>query len=103
MRAFYDANKDMVQGGTYEQTEPQLRSMVERQEQQAAVNLLIDGLGERHEVMVTRTSSLVAESVRQPVDQARRSKATCGFWCAGLLCLRHDGADHRADRNWATG
>lgn len=75
VRAFYDANKDMVQGGTYEQVEPQLRSMVERQEQQAAVNLLIDGLGERHEVMVNADflAEVAPKAFDNPVDQARRS------------------------------
>ncbi|MFO8081335.1 MAG: thioredoxin family protein [Armatimonadota bacterium] len=75
VRAFYDANKDMVQGATYEQVAPQIRSMVERQEQQAAVTDHINGVGKRQGVAVDADFlvEVAPKAFDNPVDQARRS------------------------------
>lgn len=75
MRAFYDANRDMVQGAPYDQVKGQLRSMLLRQEQQAAVNEHIAGLGKRQEVTVDAgfLAEVTPKAFDNPVDQARRS------------------------------
>lgn len=75
VRDFYEANKDMVQGTTYEQVAPQIRSMVEREAQQAAVTGHIDGLGKRQEVTVDADflGEVAPKAFDNPVDQARRS------------------------------
>ncbi len=75
VRAFYDANKDMVDGASYDQVKGQLRSMLKRHEQQAAVDEHISGLGKRQEVVVDADfpAEVAPEAFDNPVDQARRS------------------------------
>lgn len=75
VRAFYDANKDMVQGASYDQVKEQLRQMVLRQEQQIAVNNYIGGLSKRQEVGVDADflAKVAPKAFDNPVDKARRS------------------------------
>ncbi|MEA3399962.1 MAG: thioredoxin domain-containing protein, partial [Armatimonadota bacterium] len=75
VRAFYDANKDMVQGAPYEQIKEQLRSMVLRDRQQNAVTDHINGLSKRQEVRVDSgfLAEVAPKAFDNPVDRARRS------------------------------
>ncbi len=75
VRAFYNANQEMVQGLPYEEIKGQLRSMLMRQEQQAAVNAHIAGLSKRQDVTVDANflAEVAPKAFDNPLDQARRS------------------------------
>ncbi len=74
-RAYYDANRAMFAGATYEQVAERLQAYLLGEKQQSAVNEHIDSLSERHQVKLD--AAFVAEAAEtelaNPVAEARRS------------------------------
>jgi len=75
MKAFYNANKDMFGGATYEMVADDLRAYLTQQKRQEAVDDHINGLGKRYAIEID--SAWAAAQARtvlnNPVDRARRS------------------------------
>ena len=75
MRAFYEANKDMVGGATYDRVKGQLRQYLLGRKKQEAIDKHIASLGTRMKIRVdsawtTKHAKLAADN---PVDKARNS------------------------------
>ena len=74
-KAFYDENKAMVGGMSYEQVGPQIKQYLAQQKQQDAVQKHIRTLGDRMEIRVDRawTATQAELAMDNPVDKARAS------------------------------
>jgi thioredoxin 1 len=75
LRRFYDENKEMLGGASFEQVRPQLSSYVLRQKRDEAKQRHIDSVGERVpiEVAKTWTGQQYRLLIDNPVDRARLS------------------------------
>ena len=74
-RTFYSANKDMVNGATYEAVAKDLKSYLLGQKQQAAVDAHVQSLSKRHAVEVDAAwlKRQAPPAMDNIVDRARRS------------------------------
>jgi thioredoxin 1 len=75
LRRFYDENKEMLGGASFEQVRPQLSSYVLRQRRDEAKRRHIDSVGERVRIEVAKTWTDVQyrQLIDNPVDRARLS------------------------------
>lgn len=75
VRAFYDANKDMVGGASYDSVAKELKAYILEQKQQEAVDAYINLLSMRTPVEVDREwlKGQAATMLDNPIDKARRS------------------------------
>lgn len=75
VQAFYDANKDMMEGAALGQVEGQIRSTLLRDKQNDAVMEHVDGLSSRMEIIVDAEflAEVAPKALDNAVDRARRS------------------------------
>lgn len=75
VKAFYEANKEMVGGASYESVAKELKTYVLEQKQQEAVDAHVNGMSARTPVEVDRDwlTAQTATMLDNPVDKARRS------------------------------
>jgi len=75
LKAFYEANKDMVGGASYDEVAKELKAYVLEQKQQEAVDAQVNGLSARTPVEVDRDwlKAQATTMLDNPVDKARRS------------------------------
>ena len=74
-KVFFDKNKDMVGGATFDQVKDQLKDYLLSQKQQDAVNAHIAATGERYEIDVNKswTAKQNSAAMDNPIDKARIS------------------------------
>ena len=74
-KAFFDKNKDMVGGATFDQVKDQLKDYLLSQKQQDAVNAHIAATGERYQIDVNKswTAKQNSAAMDNPIDKARIS------------------------------
>jgi len=75
LRRFYDENKEMLGGASFEQVKPQLSSYVLRQKREQAKQHHVDTLGERTGIEVAElwVKAQYRQLIDNPVDRARLS------------------------------
>ncbi len=75
LRAFYDTNREMIDGASFEDLKEQLRPVVLREKQGEALDAHISWLGERQEVLVSADflAEVAPKAFDNVLDQARRS------------------------------
>jgi thiol-disulfide isomerase/thioredoxin len=75
MKSFFDSNKDMMGGATFEQVKDQLKEYLLGQKQQDTVNAHIASIGERHQIDVNKTwtTKQYSAAMDNPIDKARKS------------------------------
>jgi thiol-disulfide isomerase/thioredoxin len=74
-RTFFEANKEMVGGASFDQVKDGIRALLVQEKQAAAVGGYIDSLGQRREIKVDRAWAALqyAGFMENPVEKARRS------------------------------
>lgn len=75
LKAFFEANRDMVGGATFDQVKEELRKYLLEQKQQEAVKAHIAEIGERYAIDINKAWTVKQNSAAMdnPIDQARKS------------------------------
>lgn len=75
LKTFFDQNKDMTGGATFDQVKGQLKEYLLGQKRQDAVNAHIASIGQRYEIDVDSawTAKQYSAAMDNPLDKARKS------------------------------
>ena len=75
LKSFFDKNKDMMGGATFDQVKDQLRDYLLNQKRQDAINAHIAAMSKRYEIDISKTwaAKQYSTAMDNPIDKARKS------------------------------